>query len=120
MSKRKPEVYVYELADPIEITNTVGEVIKTVSKISLKRKVKTKHLKGVDLTAGTVSFDHLVRLVANMSGLTDIEVGEIGFLDIQELVGIAGGFLAGQVTGQETGQEPSPQSEATSDSQPQS
>ena len=118
MSKRKPEVYVHTLIEPIEITNTVGEVIKTISKVSLKRKIKAKHLKGVNLTLDPVPFDHLIRLVANLGGLNDIEIGEVGFQDIQEMVGIAAGFLAPTATGQETGQEPSPPSEATSDSQP--
>lgn len=120
MSKRKPEVYVHPLIEPIEITNTTGDVIKTINKVSLKRKVKTKHLRGVNLTIQPVPWDDLVRLVANLGGLNDIEVGEVGFLDIQEMVGLAAGFLAGVDPGQETGTEPSPPSEATSDSQPES
>jgi len=107
VSKRKAAVYVHTLIEPIEITNTVGEVIKTIDKVSLKKKVKTKHLKGVELTSEAVSFDSLVKLVSNLGGLNDIEIGEIGFQDIQDLVGIAAGFLGGQAIGPETGAEPS-------------
>ena len=95
------------LIEPIELFNVQGEVIKTIEKVSLRRKVKTKHLKGVNLTGGadgSVAFDDLIRLVANLGGLNDIEIGEVGWTDIQEMVQIAAGFLAGQETGQETGQ----------------
>lgn len=120
MSKRKAEVYVHDLIDPIEITNTVGDVIKTINKVSIKRKIRAKHLKGVNLTIDPVPFDHLIRLVANLGGLNDIEIGEVGFQDIQEMVGIAASFLVPAEPGPETGKEPLRSSEAISDSQPQS
>jgi hypothetical protein len=99
MSERVQKVYKgellmeasYKLLIPIE--SVEGKQI-TELKFSRPKNKHTKHM------TTTPTGEEMQKLISNICGLTPREVGEIDFLDQQEIMGIVGDFLTlGQPTG---------------------
>lgn len=85
--------YTHKLAHPISWG------AETLTEATFKRRLQAKDFKGVP-AGGELKFDHMMLILARVTGMSQSQVEELDAADLQALSEVVNGFLsAGQGTG---------------------
>jgi hypothetical protein len=91
---QKPQRVDYKLLFPVELRNTTGEVIETITTLSLRR-LKAKELRTLDNAKGSGTV--LLRMIALSSGLPPSTVDEMDAADAANAGATVASFLGGSL-----------------------
>lgn len=100
---------IYKLVEPVTFGN------REVTEIALQTRVRGKHLKAAGISLNESTWADQLKLIAVLSGQTDLLIEELAFEDLQALVVVVGSFL---FPSRQTGGSGSQSLPETSDSPP--
>ncbi len=92
---KKASVLEYTLKYPVELRNTVGDVVETITTLQLRR-LKARELRALDNCKGNGSI--LLMMLGVSAGLPPSTVDELDAEDAAEAGTIVADFLGGSLT----------------------
>lgn len=92
---KKPGVLEYVLKHPVELRNTAGDVVETITTLKLRR-LKARELRELDNCKGNGSI--LLMMLGVSAGLPPTTVDELDAEDAADAGTVVAGFLGGSLT----------------------